>query len=69
MNAIGKHSNIDQPSKLQSGSASMTISKTVNLNNSITINEGLGKSNLPSLCYLNPKGCKSLTNVTMSVSH
>ena len=72
VNAIGKHSNIDQKTQIKSASLTLTMVKQEDKKNNQTIYEGLGKSSVPSLCDLSPKNdpnaCKNYKNVTMTVS-
>ena len=70
--AIGKHSNINQQTQIKSAALTLTMVKQDQNNNNQTIYEGLGKSNVPSLCNLNPNNdpnaCNNYKNVTMTVS-
>ena len=66
-NAIGKHSNIDQKTQIKTNSLTMTMVKSSNVSNNSTIFEGLGKTNVPSVCKLNPETCNN-ANITMAVS-
>ena len=71
ISSIGKHSNIGQSMQIKSGAITMTIAKTENITTNQSIYEGLGKSNVPSLCNLisnnDPNACQSYNNATMTV--
>ena len=71
VNALGKHSNINQQTQIKSPAMTMTMVKTENVNKNQTIYEGLGKSNVPSICKMilnnNPNACSNTSNITMSV--
>jgi hypothetical protein len=67
-NIISRHSNINQSIEVKTGASTMTIFKTENLNQTLTVNEGLSKSIIPSFCSIKPELCQSFQNISITVS-
>ena len=71
VNALTKHSNINQKRIILTSGYTMTVVKSENiLNNSQLIYEGLTKALMPSFCNLiqyNNNNCPNYQNITIAV--